>query len=308
MHRCIAHLDMDAFYVSVELQRRPDLVGKPVVVAGSGPRAVVTTASYEARKFGVFSATPASRARRLCPDAVFIPPDFKHYRERSRAVMGVLRAHIDRVEVVGLDEAYLDLSQFERPKAAARRVQAAIEQETGLGCSIGIGPSKLVAKVASDAEKPNGFVVLSREGARERFGPSPPGLIPGIGPKTAERLAEQGIDTLARLAVAPETALTSWFGPRLGPHLRRLARFEHESPVTTVRVAKSESRETTFDYDLNGLDALIPVLERLAGELCETLDREERRGPTVGIKVPSTTSRRTLARARSTRRPTTATS
>ena len=283
--RCIAHVDMDAFYVSVELQRRPDLVGKPVVVAGMGPRAVVTTASYEARKFGVFSATPASLARRLCPDAVFLPPDFTLYRARSREVMDVLRAHIDRVEVVGLDEAYLDLGGFERPKAAARRVKAAVEAGTGLGCSIGIGPSKLVAKVASDAEKPNGFVVLTREQACERFGPSPPGLIPGIGPKTAERLAERGIDTLAKLGTASEAALTAWFGPRLGSHLGRLARFEHESPVTTVRVAKSESRETTFDHDLHGLDALTPVLERLAQELCATLDREERRGPTVGIKV-----------------------
>jgi DNA polymerase IV len=285
VHRCIAHVDMDAFYVSVELAQRPDLLGKPVVVAGTGPRAVVTTASYEARKFGVFSATPASRALRLCPDAVFLPPDFKLYRERSREVMEVLRAHIDRVEVVGLDEAYLDLTHFERPKAAARRVKAAVEETTGLGCSIGMGPSKLVAKVASDAEKPNGFVFLSREQACERFGPSPPGLIPGIGPKTAERLAAQGIDNLAKLAHASETVLTARFGPRLGPHLRRLARFEHESPVTTVRVAKSESRETTFDYDLRGIDALAPVLERLAGELCATLERESRRGPTVGIKV-----------------------
>ena len=246
---------------------------------------MVTTASYEARKFGVFSATPASRARRLCPDAVFLPPDFKLYRERSREVMAVMRAHVDCVEVVGLDEAYLDLSQFERPKAAARRVKAAIEHSTGLGCSIGLGPSKLVAKVASDAEKPDGFVVLTREQACERFGPSPPGLIPGIGPKTAARLAEQGIDTLAKLGAAPETQLASWFGPRLGLHLGRLARFEHESPVTPVRVAKSESRETTFDYDLRGLEALAPVLERLADELCATLGREERRGPTVGIKV-----------------------
>jgi DNA polymerase IV len=283
--RRIAHVDMDAFYVSVELQRRPDLVGKPVVVAGTGPRAVVTTASYEARKFGVFSATPASRARRLCPDAVFLPPDFKLYRERSREVMAVIREHIERVEVVGLDEAYLDLSQFERPKAAARRVKVAIEHSTGLGCSIGIGPSKLVAKVASDADKPDGFVVLTREQACARFGPSPPGLIPGIGPKTASRLAEHGIDTLAKLGAAPEAQLTSWFGPRLGLHLGRLARFEHESPVTPIRVAKSESRETTFDYDLRGLDALTPVLERLADELCATMGREERRGSTVGIKV-----------------------
>jgi DNA polymerase-4 len=281
----IAHVDMDAFYVSVELQRRPDLAGKPVVVAGTGPRAVVTTASYEARKFGVFSATPASRARRLCPDAVFLAPDFKLYRERSRAVMRVLHAHVERVEVVGLDEAYLDLSGLERPKAAARRVKAAVEAETGLCCSIGMGPSKLVAKVASDAEKPDGFVVLTREQACERFAGARPGLIPGIGPKTAERLADQGIDTLGKLAAAPEAALISWFGPRLGPHLRRLARFEHESPVTTVRVAKSESRETTFDRDLRGLEALAPVLERLSSELCETLGREERRGPTIGIKV-----------------------
>jgi DNA polymerase-4 len=164
-------------------------------------------------------------------------------------------------------------------------VKAAIADATGLGCSIGIGPSKLVAKVASDAEKPDGFVVLTREQACARFGSSAPGLIPGIGPKTAARLAEQGIDTLKKLATAPEAQLTSWFGPRLGLHLGRLARFDHDSPVTTVRVAKSESRETTFDEDLRGLEALTPVLQRLAGELCATLDKEERRGPTVGIKV-----------------------
>src|SRR5206468_11596338 len=121
--RCIAHVDMDAFYVSVELQRRPELRGLPVVVAGSGPRAVVTTASYEARRFGIFSATPAERARRLCPGAVFLPPDFDEYRARSREVMAVLHEHVERVEVVGLDEAYLDLSGLERPKPAARRVK-----------------------------------------------------------------------------------------------------------------------------------------------------------------------------------------
>src|SRR5688572_11047554 len=152
---------MDAFYVSVELQRRPELNGRPVVVAGSGPRAVVTTASYEARKFGVFSATPAERARRLCPEAVFIAPDFDAYRERSKDVMAVLHAHVERVEVVGLDEAYLDLTGIERPRSAARRVKSAVQEATGLTCSIGIGPSQLVAKVASDAEKPDGFVVLS---------------------------------------------------------------------------------------------------------------------------------------------------
>ena len=119
MSRCIAHIDMDAFYVSVELARRPELHGKPVVVAGSGGRAVVTTASYEARRFGIFSATPAAWARRRCPDAVFIPPDFEHYRARSREVMAVLKEHVERVEIVGLDEAYMDLTGIDRPKAAA---------------------------------------------------------------------------------------------------------------------------------------------------------------------------------------------
>ncbi len=281
----VAHVDMDAFYVSVELQRRPELRGLPVVVAGSGPRAVVTTASYEARQFGVFSATPAERARRLCPDAVFVPPDFEAYRARSREVMAVLRKHVERVEVVGLDEAYLDLTGLDRYRSAARRVKQAVKSETGLTCSVGIGPNKLVAKVASDAEKPDGFVELTDEEARVRFAEASPGLVPGIGPKTVARLEQLGIATLGRLGGTPDEQLTQWFGPRLGPHLAALARFEDERSIETVRIAKSESRETTFDSDLNGLPQLEPVLERLTDELCETLAREERRGRTIGIKV-----------------------
>ena len=283
--RVIAHVDMDAFYVSVELQRRPELRGLPVVVAGTGPRAVVTTASYEARKFGVFSATPAERARRLCPQATFIPPDFDAYRAKSAQVMEVLKAHIERVEVVGLDEAYLDLTGIERPKAAARRVKQAVREATGLVCSIGIGPSKLVAKVASDAEKPNGFCVLSREMACERFAGASPGLIPGIGPRTVERLDALEIRTLGELRDAPEEALTGTFGARMGPYLKALACFEDDREVTTYRATKSESRETTFDYDLRGVGALMPVLDKLTGELCQTLAKRRHRGRTIGIKV-----------------------
>src|SRR5450631_4085654 len=143
---------MDAFYVSVELRRRPELRGLPVVVAGSGPRAVVTTASYEARRYGVGSAMPASRARRLCPQAVFLPPDFPTYREASAQVMGILREHVETVEAVGLDEAYLDLEGLFSPRAAMRRLIADVQSTTQLTCSVGIGPNKLVAKVASDAE------------------------------------------------------------------------------------------------------------------------------------------------------------
>src|SRR5436305_5048626 len=215
MGRCVAHLDMDAFYVSVELRRRPELRGQPVIVAGSGPRAVVTTASYEARRFGVGSAMPAARARRLCPRGVFLAPDFAYYREASAEVMRIVRARVETVEVVGLDEAYLELSGIERPVAAMRSLRDELEAATGLICSIGIGPSKLVAKVASDAEKPRGFVVLDREQACARFASSPCALVPGIGPKTDERLRRIGIETLGALAAAPAGRLAGHCGSRL---------------------------------------------------------------------------------------------
>ncbi len=283
--RCIAHLDMDAFYVSVELRRRPELRGRPVIVAGSGPRAVVTTASYEARRYGVGSAMPAARARRLCPDGVYLAPDFPYYREASAQVMGLVRASAAAIEVIGLDEAYLDLTGLPAPKAQMRALALAIEHQTGLGCSIGIGPSKLVAKVASDAEKPRGFVALSSEQARARFARSPCGLIPGIGPKTAERLRVCGLDTLGKLAAAPPEEVSLRFGSRLGPELQRRARFEDDSPVTEVRKVISESRETTFDQDIAGLGQLEPILARLVSELCSTLERQSRCGRTIGIKV-----------------------
>jgi DNA polymerase IV len=283
--RCIAHVDMDAFYVSVELRRRPELRGLPVIVAGTGPRAVVTTASYEARRFGVGSAMPAARARRLCPDGVYLPPDFPYYREASREVMTLVRGCSEVVEVVGLDEAYLDLSGLPAPHAAMRRLARDIAERTGLHCSIGIGPNKLVAKVASDAEKPRGFVVLTREQACERFAQAPCGLIPGIGPKTAERLRQSGLDTLAKLAAAPPEQLGMQFGPRFGAALQSRARFEDDAPVTQERKVISESRETTFDYDIAEPAALEQVLVRLTEQLCSALVSQERRGRTIGIKV-----------------------
>jgi DNA polymerase IV len=276
---------MDAFYVSVELRRRPDLRGLPVIVAGSGPRAVVTTASYEARRFGVGSAIPAARARRLCPDGVYLTPDFAYYREASREVMALVSDCGAPTEVVGLDEAYLDLTGMPAPRAEMRRLSLEIERQTELGCSIGIGPNKLVAKVASDAEKPRGFVVLSSEQARARFADRPCGLIPGIGPKTAERLRDGGIDTLGKLAEAPSELLAARFGPRSGRELQRRARFEDDSPVTQERKVISESRETTFDHDLDGLPALEPILASLVGELCVALERQSRRGRTIAIKI-----------------------
>jgi DNA polymerase IV len=292
--RCIAHLDMDAFYVSVELRRRPELTGRPVIVAGTGPRSVVTTASYEARRFGVGSAMPAVRARRLCPDGVFLAPDFAYYREASREVMSIVRSTARSIEVIGLDEAYLDLSDVPEPIAAMRRLAAQIEQTTALGCSIGVGPSKLVAKVASDAEKPRGFVVLSREQACARFGASPCGLVPGIGPKTVERLRALGVESLAALAAADPA--------RLAVELQRRARFEDDSPVTQERKVVSESRELTFDEDVRDPQRLEAILADLVERLCAGLIAQQRRGRTIGIKIrlddfSTHTRARTLAEA-----------
>jgi DNA polymerase IV len=283
--RCIAHVDMDAFYVSVELRRRPELRGLPVIVAGTGPRSVVTTASYEARRFGVGSAMPAARARRVCPDGVYLPPDFAYYRDASREVMALVLACADAVEVVGLDEAYLDLSGQPAPRAEMRRLVVQVQRQTQLHCSIGMGPSKLVAKVASDAEKPRGFVVLTREQACARFADAPCGLIPGIGPKTAERLQRCGLDTLGKLAAAAHEQLAARFGPRLAAALQGRARFEDDSPVTQERKVISESRETTFDTDITDPVALERILTELTDKLCAGLAGQARRGRTIGIKV-----------------------
>jgi DNA polymerase-4 len=298
----VAHLDADAFYVSIELTRRPELRGRPVVVSGTGPRAVVTTASYEARRYGVGSAMPAARARRLCPDAVFIAPDFATYREVSARMMDLVRSHVERVEVVGLDEAYLDLEGLYSPRAAMRRLVAEIRAATQLTCSVGIGPNRLVAKVASDAEKPAGFVVLTRRQACERFGVSPPGLIPGIGPKTAARLGELGLTTLAAVGAAPERLLMERFGENHGRDIGRRARFEHDGRVGAPRKVISESRERTFDRDLHDPAQLREALARMAAELCAGLATHGRRGRTIAIKVrlddfTTVTRARTVAQA-----------
>ena len=299
----IAHLDIDAFYASVELLRRPELRGLPVIVSGSGPRAVVTTASYEARRFGVGSAMPTARARRLCPDAVLVAPDFAAYREASRGVMDLVRRAAGRVEVVGLDEAYLDLAELVAPRAAMRRLVTDVRAATGLDCSVGIGPNRLVAKVASDAEKPCGFVCLTREEACERFAGHPPGLVPGIGPKTAARLQEMGITTLRALAATPIDALVARFGANHGPDLQRRARFEASAKLTPVRTAVSESRETTFDVDISDAAKLEEILAALARELCERLAKQDRRGRTVAIKV-RLSDFTTITRARTIAEPT----
>lgn len=284
--RVIAHLDCDAFYATVELLRRPELVGKPVIVCGSGPRAVVTTASYEARRFGVGSAMPAARARRLCPDAITIPPDFAAYRETSTRVWEVVGERLDRVQQLGLDEAYADLTGVEKPLRVLREVIAAVKEATGIVVSVGVGPSRLVAKCCSDLGKPGGFVAMGREEACVRFATAPPSRVPGIGPKTADRLAELGLRTLGQLQKADETLLAERFGANTARFLKARARFEDDSAVATERgAAKSRSNERTFDEDIADLPRLEAVLRDLSSELCEGLGRRGRRGRNVAIKV-----------------------
>jgi DNA polymerase IV len=284
--RTIAHLDMDAFYASVELRRRPELRGKPVVVCGSGPRAVVTTASYEARKLaGIRSAMPAAVARRRLPDAIYLTPDFPAYREASAQVMDVLRGNVEVVEVVGLDEAYLDLTGIFSPKATMRRVANEIRVETGLTCSVGISESRMLAKITSELGKPAGLVVLSREQALERFADHSPGLIPGIGPKTVSRLESMGIGTLADLRRRQPAELEAAFGPRSGAWLHARGRLWDETPVTPEHETKSQSAETTFDVDVIRRVELERHLGELAEELCRRLRKRELQGRTIGIKV-----------------------
>jgi DNA polymerase-4 len=283
--RVVAHLDCDAFYASVELLRRPELRGKALIVAGSGPRAVVTTASYEARRFGVGSAMPARRALRLCPHAIVLPPDFAAYRETSRAVWEIVGARLGALQQLGLDEAYADLTGVERPLRVLREVVAAVRERTGIVVSVGVGPSRLVAKICSDADKPAGFLAMGREEAARRFAGEPPSRLPGIGPKTAERLRALGIETIAVLQRTPPEALAARFGARHGAELHARAWFHDDSPVATERVLKSRSNEVTFDEDIASPGELEEVLRRLARELCEGLAARGRRGRTIGIKV-----------------------
>jgi DNA polymerase-4 len=247
---------------------------------------VVTTASYEAREFGVGSAMPASRARRLCPDAIVIPPDFTAYRETSGKVWEVVGERLDRVQQLGLDEAYADLTGVEKPLRVLREVVAAVKEATGIVVSVGVGPSRLIAKCCSDLGKPAGFVAMGREEACVRFATAPTTRVPGIGPRTADRLAELGLRTLGQLQQADEERLAGRFGANTARFLIARANFEDHSEVETERgAAKSRSNERTFDEDIADLARLEGILREMGRELAEALQQRGRRGRTIAIKV-----------------------
>ncbi|MCB0878415.1 MAG: DNA polymerase IV [Thermoleophilia bacterium] len=283
--RVIAHVDADAFYATVHLIEDPTLRGKPVIVAGDGPRSIVTTASYEARRFGIGSAMPAATARRLCPHAVFLRPNFDLYRDYSRRAMKLVRQVTDVVEPLSLDEAYLDVTDVDRPIAAMRALVERIRAETGLTYSVGIGPNKLCAKVLSDYRKPSAFNVASREQCCELFADASPGLINGIGPKTVAQLAALEITTIEQLRDADRALLVVHVGERRADELQARARFEHGGCVQPSRERKSMSEERTFPHDIDDPVELADRLRTMAYELSSTLERRELRGRTIGIKV-----------------------
>ncbi len=283
----IAHVDMDAFYVSVELLRRPELRGKPVIVGPLDPsfRGVVMTASYEARRFGVHSALPMSIARRRCPQAVVIPRDMDSYRAASAEVMAVIHGFSDVVEVLGLDEAYVDLTDCPAPKTRARQLKREVLARTGLTCSIGLGPNRLIAKIASDLDKPDGLCVVPRKRFLELVGEKPARILPGIGPRTEERLQRAGIRTVSQLAAAEPASLAAALGPNHAEGLRRRASGHASAAVAVERERKSESRERTFHVDEEDPARMRSEIGEMARAVAEHLAEQGITGRTVTLKI-----------------------
>lgn len=284
----VLHVDLDQFIVAVEVLRRPELRGRPVVVGGDGDptkRGVVSSASYEARAHRVHSALPLRTAARRCPDAVFLPVDREAYEAASSAVMAALRGFDAVVEVIGWDEAFL-AAYTDDPESVARAVQLRVRETTGLDCTVGIGENKLQAKLATGFGKPGGIFRLTGENWFEVLGDRPTDALWGIGTKTANRLAGLGIDTVQALAAADPDALAAELGPAIGPWLARLARGgEHAPVVDNPYLARSRGRETTFQRDLDDWAAVRREVVRLAQRVAGDVAGEGRPVTRVVVKV-----------------------
>ena len=285
--RKIIHIDMDAFYASVEQRDNPDLRGKPVIVAWQAKRSVVCAASYEARAFGVRSAMPTVRAERLCPQAIFVPPDFARYRAVSKAVQGIFKRHTDLLEPLSLDEAYLDVTENKAglPTATlvARTIREQIRQGLHLTASAGVAPNKFLAKLASDWRKPNGLFVIQPEEIDSFLLPLAVGRLPGVGKVTEEKLARMGIKTVADLRNMEEPRLEDEFG-RYGVRLYELARGIDESRVVPDRPTQSISVEDTLERDVL-LGETEPMIRSLAEKLWSACRKEVRVARTVVLKL-----------------------
>lgn len=308
--RRIAHLDMDAFYASVELLRYPELRGQPVAIGGRRVdqpivgadgvrrfarlcdyqgRGVVTTSTYEARALGVFSAMGIMKAAKLAPDAVLLPVDFDAYRHYSRLFKAAVAAIAPSIEDRGIDEIYIDLTELpEDSVSLAQRIKQAVRQATGLSCSIGIAPNKLLAKIGSDLHKPDGLTILDMEDISERIWPLAASKINGIGPRATARLRALGIQTIGDLAKAEPMALQKQFGRSYGQWLQRVSHGLDDMPVVTHSEPKSISRETTLESDLHPREdraALSTLFTSLCTQVASDLKCKGYRARTIGIKL-----------------------
>jgi DNA polymerase IV len=285
--RKIIHVDMDAFYASVEQRDNPELRGKPVVVAWKGSRSVVCAASYEARTFGVRSAMPALRAQRLCPEAILVPPDFTRYRAVSHAVREIFQRHTDLIEPLSLDEAYLDVTQnktgLRTATLVARAIRNQIRQELNLTASAGVAPNKFLAKLASDWRKPDGLFVIQPHDVDIFLLPLPVGRLPGVGKVTGEKLENLEIKTVRDLRGLERSSLEQQFG-RFGLRLYELARGVDPSEVVPDRPTKSISAEDTFEHDLP-IAETEPMIRRLAEKVWTASRQETRVARTIVLKL-----------------------
>ena len=286
--RRILHIDMDAFFSSIEQKRHPELLGKPVVIGGGGDprkRGVVSTASYEARKFGIHSAMPLRTAYHLCPNAVFLPVDYEEYSRISRKFKAVLGEFTQAIEDVGIDEAFLDISSIEKSsEEIAKEIKKRIKEETDLNCSIGIAPNKLLAKIASDLEKPDGLTVITEEDIEKRIWPLPARKLWGVGPKTEAHLKEEmGIKTIGELAALPLERLIEEFGQSYGSYLYEASRGIDESHLVTHWEPKSISKETTFQRDIDDWQLIAKNLVGLTQNVVSSMKEEGYRGRTVTV-------------------------
>ena len=284
--RKILHIDLDAFYASVEALDNPDLAGQPIIVGGLGRRGVVAAASYEARKNGVHSAMPMERARRLCPNAVFLRPRFGRYRELSEQVFAIYDAWTKRVEPLSLDEAYLDVtSHISSPVDIAKSIRASIHRKTGLTGSAGVSTNKFLAKLASDIDKPNGLTVIRPEDARNFLAPLPVERLWGVGPANAERLRTNGFEQIGQLTASSLDNLQHLFGERWGKQLWEFAHGRDRRRVEPPSRPKSISSETTYEHDQPSWEAVWPNIKQFVVDMERRLDRWSLSARTVTLKV-----------------------
>ncbi|MCX5838655.1 MAG: DNA polymerase IV [Deltaproteobacteria bacterium] len=289
MKRRILHIDMDAFFAAVEQKRRPELAGKPVVIGGRGDpsqRGVVSTANYEARKYGVHSAMPMKTAYKMCPHAVFLPVDYEAYSSASVKFKEVLRTVSPVMEDVGIDEAYLDVTDMpDTHEEITGRIKAGIKEKTGLTCSIGIAPNKLLAKIASEIRKPDGVTVLMEADVETKLWPLPVRKLYGIGPKTEELLKGINIETIGQLAALPLEKLQEHFGNSYGQYLHEAARGVDNSPLVTHWEPKSFSRETTFQEDMRDWQVIARKLAALSKGVVQDMRGHQYKARTITIKI-----------------------